>query len=552
MSEQPSVSVESRLDELFQPYNRGDTPGLVSGVAREGRVIYRRGFGLACIQHGVANTPRTRMRIGSTSKHFACLAALLLAEEGKLDIDAPATEYVPELPPLRGVPSLRQFMNHTSGYRCGLDLASTANGMAVMPAGWIVDATARQRDVNFEPGHGQMYCNGGYHVLSRVIERISGQPLAQFLQHRIFAPLGMNDTELVPSDHWLVPGLATLHVPQPDGGWRRGALISEEVLGEGGIVSTVDDMLRWLAHLRRPDRVGSGDSWRQMLEPPVLANGLRSVYALGLYRHAYRGVEVIHHAGGVIGGNSQMLTVPSLALDVILMVNGLPLSAIETTKKVVDLVLDGQLPEAATPLASKSQYPHLVGARYHGRSGMLLSFGEVGDTLGLAFLNNPPMPILRDTGETLQAGFEDVALGPLVFRAADLAPDADGKAPATLPFGESGEFETLARLPDQLPPTTCRSQDLVGRYVSHDLGAEARIELAGEKLLLKLKGEFGPWREFAVTPYSASAFGLQETGLPGASLALTTEQAHGLVESFRIESIRVRHLQFLRLRDTSG
>jgi hypothetical protein len=261
---------------------------------------------------------------------------------------------------------------------------------------------------------------------------------------------------------------------------------------------------------------------------------------------------VIHHAGGVIGGNSQMLTVPSLALDVILMVNGLPLSAIETTKKVVDLVLDGQLPEAATPLASKSKYPHLVGTRYHGRSGMLLSFGEVGDTLGLAFLNNPPMPILRDTGETLQAGFEDVALGPLVFRTADLAPDADGKAPATLPFGESGEFETLARLPDQLPPPTCRSQDLVGRYVSHDLGAEARIELAGEKLLLKLKGEFGPWREFAVTPYSASAFGLQETGLPGASLALTTEQAHGLVESFRIESIRVRHLQFLRLRDTSG
>jgi D-aminopeptidase len=551
MDSQDMCSIASSLDELFQPFNRGDTPGLVVGVAREGRVIYRRGFGLACVQQGIANTPRTRMRIGSTSKHFACLAALLLAEEGKLDVDAPVTEYVPQLPPLRGVPSLRQFMTHTSGYRDSLDLASVANGAAVIPPGWMLAATIRQQDANFDPGQGQMYCNGGYHLLSRVIEQLSGQTLGQFMKERIFAPIGMNDTELVPSDHWIVPGLATLHVPRADGGWRRGALISEEVLGEGGIVSTLDDMLRWLAHLRKPGVVGTAATWQQMLQPPLLPDGTRSVYALGLYRHAYRGAEVVHHAGAVIGGNSQMLTVPGHALDVVLMANGAPASAIELTKQVVDRVLGEKLTEAAVPLAGKDRYAHLLGVRYHGRSGMLLSFGAVGESLGLGFVNNAPLPVLRDTGKALRSGFEDVALGPLELPVADLAPGPDGGAPARIAFGESGLFETLERLPDPPPPPSDRKEDLVGRFASHDLGAEAHIEWVNDKLMLRLKGEFGPWREFVLTPYSATAFGLEETGFPGGCMAMTAEQENGPVESFRIESVRVRHLQFLRIRGAS-
>ena len=121
------------LDELFQPFNRSDAPGLVVGVAQHGKCVYRRGFGLASIELGVANTPWTRMRIGSTSKHFTCLAALLLAEEGKLDIDAGVRRYFPAMPLLQGEPTLRQFMTHTSGYRCYLDLSSLSDGMAIKP-----------------------------------------------------------------------------------------------------------------------------------------------------------------------------------------------------------------------------------------------------------------------------------------------------------------------------------------------------------------------------------------------------------------------------------
>ena len=113
---------QSAFDAVFESVNRSDTPGVVVGVAQHGNLLYRRGFGLASIEHGVINTPSTRMRIGSTSKHFTCLAALLLQEEGKLDIDASVRVYIPELPMLKGEPSLRQLMTHSSGYRCFLDL----------------------------------------------------------------------------------------------------------------------------------------------------------------------------------------------------------------------------------------------------------------------------------------------------------------------------------------------------------------------------------------------------------------------------------------------
>src|SRR5580700_367029 len=115
-------SVGEQLDALFAPWNRTDEPGLVVGVVKDGALIYRRGFGMASLEHAVANTPKTRMRIGSTSKHFTCLLALLLAEEGKLDVDAAIPTYIPELTGPGGDPTLRQLMQHRGGSRCYLDI----------------------------------------------------------------------------------------------------------------------------------------------------------------------------------------------------------------------------------------------------------------------------------------------------------------------------------------------------------------------------------------------------------------------------------------------
>ncbi|MFM7705498.1 MAG: serine hydrolase domain-containing protein, partial [Rubrivivax sp.] len=424
-----TINHDSRLAEvaaLFSAFNRSDAPGCVVGVALEGRLVFRQAFGLASVQHGVANTPRTRMRIASTSKHFTCLAALMLAEEGKLDIDAPVNQALPDLalPTLQGLPTLRQFMNHTSGWRCGLDLSMIGNGMAPMPAGWMPQAVARQQGVNFAPGHGQIYANTGYHLLSMAIDRAAGMPLEAFLKARVFAPMGMDDTEGVPSDMHVTPDRAANHDPAPAGGWRHARGASDEIRGEGNLVSSLDDMLRWLAHLRGPKRVGSEAAWAQMLAPTVLADGSHSPYGLGLVRHSYRGLEFIEHPGGVPGGNNQMLTVPAHALDIVLMTNGLPLSMRDMATRIVEILLAEHL-SPPEPKAVLARYPHLVGARYHGPSGRTLEFGAAGAPgaadasdapLGLSFMASPPFMPLRDEGDALRLRYQNTTTCDLTLR----------------------------------------------------------------------------------------------------------------------------------------
>ncbi|WP_244134107.1 serine hydrolase domain-containing protein [Burkholderia gladioli] len=531
------------LDDLFQAYKRGDAPGMVVGVARHGRTLYRRGFGLASVELGVANTPSTRMRIGSTSKHFTSLAVLLLAEQGKLDPDASIRHYLPELPKLEAEPSLRQLMSHTGGYRCQLDLGFIADGMAIQAKGSALAAQLRQRAANFAPGEASLYCNGAYHLLSHVVARVGGMPFEQFLRERIFLPLGMADTASVPSDFEIHRGMATLHLPLPDGGWRRGIFPSEELLGEGALVSTLDDMLRWLAHLRGPKTVGSEASWAQMTTPARLNNGTVIPYALGLMRHDYRGVEVIHHAGGVIGGASQMLTVPDHELDVIIMTNGAMANPVALANQVVDALLGDEL-GAPAEKAATARFRPLLSARYRAPdTGHVIGFGDVGGKLGLSFLNGPAMP-LTDDGEVLRVGFQEIAAGPLSLPVAQLSDLRE--APASLQFSDAGNTSIFERLPAEAPSLAQAGAALVGNYHAADLGAYAEIRFDGDVLNLYVHGAH------AVSVMQLEAFHLDVFGMksPVAVLSLhgivNVKRRDGRVTGFVLDTLRTRHLQFDR------
>lgn len=122
------------LDKLFEPFDRTDAPGFAVGVALGGRPVYRRGVGMASVELPVALSPTIRMRIGSTTKHFCVLAAMLLAEEGKLSIDDSPRRYIQELPEWAEPVTIRQLMSHTSGMRDCLDLILHAAGPAARSA----------------------------------------------------------------------------------------------------------------------------------------------------------------------------------------------------------------------------------------------------------------------------------------------------------------------------------------------------------------------------------------------------------------------------------
>src|SRR6185437_5674438 len=284
-------------------------------------------------------SPSIRMRIYSTSKHFTCLAYLLFCEEGRAEIDDPIGKYLPALHPVTRSITMRQLMSHTSGLRDACDIRWFFSGIdKTVPARDLVGLYRHMQDVNFAPDEDWCYNNGGYHILSAVIEKLADAPLEEVLSRRIFQPVGMHDTLLRRVDTNFVPNSASMHMTALGGGYER-KYLPGELLGEGGIVSTVNDMLRWLKHMANPV-VGTPETWALMSTSHRLRNGGETGYGLGLFRRPYRSFDTISHGGGGLGNSSQMIRVPAAGLDVVAIVNRHDVNAAELAGRILDACLD--------------------------------------------------------------------------------------------------------------------------------------------------------------------------------------------------------------------
>ena len=537
------------IDTLLQDYNRSDAPGLVIGIARHGKPLYRRALGMASLEQGIANTLHTRMRIASTSKHFTALAIMLLAEEGLLGIDDTIRQHLPELPQLGASgPTLRQLLNHTSGWRGHDELSGLAHGLTLQPPEQAMSSMARQSELNFEPGSQMIYSNGGYHLLAKIVERVSGQGFSQFLTERILAPLGMHDTVSVAGDLEIHSGLAGLYWESPSsaGAWQRG-VCSFDLEGGGSMISTIDDMLRWLAHMRAPDkRVGNAVSWAQMQAPTTLSSGSVLPYGFGLMRHPYRGVEVIHHAGGVIGGSSQMLTVPAHGLDIIIIANGAKVSPPALAYQVIDALLADELPEPPEERAPLTAFPALLGQRYHAAAtGAVISFVDVRGNLGLSWIGSPPVRLRQGEGR-LWLSTQDLVISPLEIDSSEIDPEL---APDTIALREGGQLRYFTRLPDTATCVATLAPQLCGDYRAPDLDATANIALQGGSLTLTIQGKHGSnflYLHALSDDVMAVASSDQLSTSLGAGGILNIERRAGRVVGLRLDSLRTRHLHLLR------
>lgn len=548
-------SVLQKLDELFKPWNRSDAPGLTVGVAHKGKVIYRHGFGLASIEHAKANTPTTRMRIGSTTKHFCSLGIMLLAEDGRLDIHQPLRTYLPELTNLCGEPTLLQLMHHTGGLHDPMLSALIINrgGYGHMPAGSGLQLMARLTARNFAPGERMAYSNSGYYLLTLVIERLSGMRWEEFLTQRVFSVLGMNETTLLRSDMDIVPNMATLHMPQANGSWRRGIYPTDELLGSGGMISNVDDMLTWIAHLRAPQadkKVGSVETWAKMLEWPTYRSGLRSTYCLALAREDYRGIEIIHHAGAVMGAQCQMLTVPRHALDIIVMTNRIDVSAPTLALKIVDTVLEAEELGAVKVPPPATDYLALQGRWYSAESRTLMEITskqlkpEWPQHLLLS-MYNAPTGALYKTGDGLA-----IAEGPMSMIEIRKLPQST-TPPVSLDVHIVGDLERFERLPETPPTITEMAPELCGRYRYAEFGTEVEVLLQNGKLFLDFLPQIGR-AQWEMEPCSNEvlACGILHTippmPLPNPS-ALILDRKEGKVTGFWISADRTRNIRFDRI-----
>lgn len=562
-----AVSTKERFDgkaltALFDPFNRSDAPGVVVAAAIDGEVVLRHACGMADVGLGRSLDVRTRLRIGSTTKHMTCLAALLLQEAKALDIDAPIRRYVPELTGIGGDATLRSFMFHTSGQRCALDISLLTNGLTVPDLGYMLDIQRRQTSVNFSAGERMMYCNGGYHLISLAVERVGAQPFATFLASEIFQPLAMNETFCAPDDYRIQDHIAASHVRRSDGAYDRGIFPSREILGEGSVVSCVDDMLKWCAHLLGEKSVGNAATWELMFSAPTFSSGLRSDYMMGLKRTQYRGCELIHHAGGVVGGTCQMLCVPEHGVDIVLLSNGAVAAPTALSLRMLDVLLAAPMSEHPVPVPTKlPPSSQRIGTYRETNGNTVYDIAERSEGMTLSGPLQPSTPWLYpiDPTERDTCGFalESSGDGTFLLRWGTAAEPEDA---THLRISHCGHLTTYRRIEK---PASIDAEDrhaLCGAYVSEEADASAMLRSmesgqeegsdVGVVMTLVIAGRSGECR-YDVFPVDVDMFRFSPRG-PNAmitgTISLVRCPATGDVEGFSVNTLRTRHLRFTKSR----
>ena len=523
-----TVNIDPKaLTKLFAVWNRSNEPGVVVGVSHPTAGTWRAAYGLTSIEIPLANTTRTRMRIGSTSKMFTCLAVLLLQEEGKLSVDDGVCRHLPELPEWAEGVTLRHLMTHTSGMRCHIDLMyQTGNFARRAPADSALTYLSRQKGVNFPAGERYNYNNGGYSLLSTIVERISGQDFVAFQDERIFSPLSMIDTRVKRTDDEMLPNSASLHLAYPDGRFERG-YFGVPISGEGAMVSTVEDMLIWLKHMHRPV-VGSAASWREMKTPMRLNNGGSTDYGLGLTDSNHRGLKVLYHAGGVIGGVCMCLTVEALELDVIIMANRSDASVQLLALQVVDACVEG----LAEPAGGKGRAP--IGAYYCRETASPLTVAQEGEAVTLS-LHGGQLPMLADADGRLASAISLI----------DLTAVAVGGDPDTLRVDMRGSSDLFRRIPSVDDDPRAEAARLVGAYQCDEVETKATVKLEGDQVSIVMSGPYG--RDLFVMQRLAPMVWTSTLGETGFSGVLEFEVDGEAVTGFNLSTAHTTRLPFERV-----
>ena len=346
-------TLATRVDTIMTEWARPGSPGCAVGIVKDGALAVAKGHGQADMEHDVPITSTSVFDIGSMSKQFTAAVIALLARDGKLSLDDDVRRFVPELPSYESPITIRHLLHHTSGLRDYTDLMALA--------GWQTDdwttaeqalaMLARQKELNFKPGAQYLYSNSGYFLLSIVASRAAGKPFPDLARARIFEPLGMTSTH-VHSDHRQIVKDRAVGYSKQDGRWTI-AMSGWEQTGDGSVLTTVEDLARWVRNFDEP-KVGGPALVEELLRKGRLASGEEIPYAEGLRHGTYRGLATVGHNGSWAGYRSSLLRFPSEKTAVIVLCNADSAGAGAIARTIADVALSGRLGPPPPPSPSAS------------------------------------------------------------------------------------------------------------------------------------------------------------------------------------------------------
>jgi CubicO group peptidase (beta-lactamase class C family) len=535
-------SLSVRVDKIFAQWDKPDSPGCELAVIKDGQIVYKRGYGMANLEHNIAISSASIMDTGSVSKQFTAMAVALLAEQGKLSLDDDIRKYLPEIPQYQAPITIRHLIHHTSGIRDYLTLMSIA-GMRDddhYVDGEVMNLLARQKELNFKPGSEFLYSNSGYFLLSQIVKRASRKSLREFGDENIFKPLGMTRTEFYDDHTEIVKNRAASYLPRKSGGFQIAAT-TLDMVGDGNVFTCVEDLFFWDQNFYQ-NKLGKGGPAliNQALTTGTLNDGQKIDYAFGLVAGEYRGLRVVEHGGAFIGYRAMTMRFPDQRFSVILQCNLGTMNPSNLARRVADIYLADQFKTEAKRAGNPdAKFIELTGQDLKDRTGAFQNpnngvIWKLHSKEGKLSADVPGLPTIR-FGAISATEFRSIGT-PVSF---------------VLRFEKQGQTTVLRLQRGADKPVTLEPVELVtpspsqlasyeGEYRSDEVQATYKIVLENGKLFLRHENEYKDYPKSPLAPTISDAFFI-------AGLNLRFERdARKQVAAFTLNAGRVKNIRFVK------
>jgi len=316
------VSLEKEIDGMIPEAVNDTTPGMIVGVVQNGEIIFQKGYGLANLAYNIPNNPEMVYNIGSVAKQFMGYAFAMEHVAGTLNIDDPVSDYLEDWPEFEETVTIRNLLNHSSGYREAYTMSNLAGreiGVDRMSAEEAMEVVRRQPKLEFSPDSRYTYNSTAWVILAKVFEEATGTTAAAWVEENMLDALGMNDTQIETYVGQVIENAAESYSYSDELGYIN-QKSNRAIFGAADIFMNVPDAVKWMTNMKTAE-LGGQEVLDLFLEPNELSNGIFNGYAMGIYVGEYRGLRRYRHTGGHAAFGTQLSYYPDHDLGIFIVSN---------------------------------------------------------------------------------------------------------------------------------------------------------------------------------------------------------------------------------------
>lgn len=513
------------LDKTLSQY-KATNPGCQLSVTRNGRLIYTKAVGMADLERNVPLTSNSIIEAGSVSKQFTAAAILLLEQQGKLSLNDDVRKYIPELPDYGTPIKLHHMLHHTSGFRDWGSVAALTGwerGTKFYTNDDALEILTRQKHLNNIPGDEFIYSNSNFNLFAIIVARVSGLSLAAFTKKYIFDPAGMTHTSWRDDPNRIVLNRAIAY--DKTGSSYKADMPSEYVYGNGGLLTTTEDLLKWNDFYQN-GKLGTSTLFSKQIQTELLNNGKENNYAAGLFIKKVLGWDNISHGGATAGYRAYLETYPELNISIAVLSNTPQFNVAGISGRVSKIfVID------KTPMAKATEKPK-------EQPTIVLPIEKLKTIAGTYKSDKEPalFHLVLKGGSLLLD--DEITLKPLTenkFIADNFTFEIKGGK--GFYFNAPGnDTMRFTKLPDT------KLSDLStyeGKYLSEETNSGVSIYLKDGKLMIRLNANV----EYELTPTFKDAFIIEVIG----GEIKMSRNAENKISTFYVSISRARNVEFKKI-----